>query len=265
MQIKFLKSIVEHLTNKTSADIVDLLVGKKDVNEFLIAKKLELTINQTRNILYKLSDYGLVSFIRKKDKRKGWYIYFWTLNIAKSLNLLEQKLKEELHQLESQLKSRNEKRYYNCKTCSIEITEEVALLNDFACPECEEIYELSSNDEIIKKLEREIIKLKKEINIVSEEREKEEEKVEKKKAKKIEKAEKEKAEKRRANRKKTMALKKLAKKKAGKNAVKKKPKKKKAVKKKVKKKKAVKKAVKKKVKKKKTGSKKKPKKKKDGN
>jgi transcription factor E len=236
MQIKFLKSIVENLTNKPSVDIVDLLVGKKDVNEFLIAKKLELTINQTRNILYKLSDYGLVSFIRKKDKRKGWYIYFWTLNIAKSLNLLEQKLKEELHQLESQLKSRNEKRYYNCKTCSIEITEEVALLNDFACPECEEIYELSNNEEIIKKLERNIIKLKKEIKIVSEEREKEEEKVEKKKAKKIEKAEKEKARKRKENRKKTMAKKKAEKNKELKKKVKKKPKKKKIAKKKSKKK-----------------------------
>ena len=69
MQVKFLKSVVEHLINKQSIPIVDLLVGKKDVNEFLIAKKLELTINQTRNILYRLSDYGLVSFIRKKDKR----------------------------------------------------------------------------------------------------------------------------------------------------------------------------------------------------
>ena len=237
MQIKFLKSIVENLTNKPSVDIVDLLVGKKDVNEFLIAKKLELTINQTRNILYKLSDYGLVSFIRKKDKRKGWYIYFWTLNIAKSLNLLEQKLKEELHQLESQLKSRNEKRYYNCKTCSIEVTEEVALLNNFACQECEEIYELSNNDDLIKKLERDVIKLKREISIVSEEREKEEEKNEKKKAKKIEKAEKEKAKKRKESRQKTIAEKKLRmkleEKKKGKKNVKKKLKKKKAVKKKI--------------------------------
>ena len=54
MQIKFLKSIVEHLINKQAIPIVDLLAGKKDVNEFLIAKKLGLTINQTRNILYKL-------------------------------------------------------------------------------------------------------------------------------------------------------------------------------------------------------------------
>ncbi len=200
MQIKFLKSIVENLTNKQSVPIVDLLVGKKDVNEFLIAKKLELTINQTRNILYKLSDYGLVSFIRKKDKRKGWYIYFWTLNIAKSLTLLEQKLKEELSQLLSQLKSRKEKRYYTCNTCNIEVTEEVALLNDFTCSECEEVYELSDNQEVIKKLEKEISKLKRDLKVVSEERSKEDEKVEKKKAKKIEKAEKEKVRKRKLKR-----------------------------------------------------------------
>jgi len=129
MQVKFLKSVVEHLINKQAVPIVDLLVGKRDVNEFLIAKKLELTINQARNILYKLSDYGLVSFIRKKDKRKGWYIYFWTLNVYQSLNLFEQRLREELKQTEEQLKSRKEKRYYICNICSIEVTEEAALLS----------------------------------------------------------------------------------------------------------------------------------------
>lgn len=208
MQIKFLKSIVEHLTNKQSVAIVDLLVGKKDINEFLIAKKLELTINQTRNILYKLSDFGLVSFIRKKDKRKGWYIYFWTLNIAKSLGLLEQKLREELQQLKAQLKSRKEKRYYICKTCNIEITEEVALLNDFICSECEEVYELSNNEDIIKKLGKEILKLEREIRIISGERESEEGKIEKKKARRIKKAVEEKKAKRRRIRKKTAKIKK---------------------------------------------------------
>jgi len=192
MQIKLLKSIVEILTNKQSAMIVDLLIGKKDVNEFLIAKKLGLTINQTRNILYKLSDFGLVSFIRKKDKRKGWYIYFWTLNITKSLDLLEQKLKEELERHEAQLKSRKEKRYYLCKTCNIEVTEEVALLNDFICSECEEVYGLSNNEEIIKKLEKDIFRLNKEIESISEEKAKEEEKTEKKKTAKSKRAEKKK-------------------------------------------------------------------------
>jgi transcription initiation factor TFIIE subunit alpha len=185
MQIKFLKSIVETLINKQAVPIIDLLIGKKYVNEFLIAKKLKLTINQTRNILYKLSDYGLVSFIRKKDKRKGWYIYFWMLNIYQSLNLLEQNLKNEIEQLKIQLKNRNERRFYLCKNCSIESTEENALLNDFVCPECEQVYELADNKEIVEDLEKKILKLKKEIDFVTSEKEIEGGKLEKKKATKI--------------------------------------------------------------------------------
>jgi transcription factor E len=226
MQVKFLKSVVEHLINKQAVPIVDLLVGKKDVNEFLIAKKLELTINQARNILYKLSDYGLVSFIRKKDKRKGWYIYFWTLNIYQSLKLLDKKLREELKQTQEQLKSRKEKRYYICNICSIEVTEEGALLNDFICPECEEVYELSDHQEIIQSLEKNFNKLKKEIQLVQVELEKEGEKVEKKKAKKIKIAEEERKAKRKRNRKISAKLKESLKKKSKKKVVKKKAKKK---------------------------------------
>jgi transcription factor E len=253
MQVKFLKSIVEHLINKPSVLIVDLLVNKKDVNEFLIAKKLELTINQTRNILYKLSDYGLVSFIRKKDKRKGWYIYFWTLNVYQSLNLLEEKMTKELEHLEAQLKSRREKRYYLCNTCTIEVAEDAALLNDFTCPECEEIYELNEDAKILEQLEKEISRIKKELVFVSKEKEIESEKLEKKKAKKIKKSEDEKKAKRAEKRKLTMKAKAKEKKKLEKKKpAKKKPAKKKAVKKKpAKKKPAKKKAVKKKPAKKK--------------
>lgn len=185
MQTKFLKSIVENLINKQAVPIIDLLIGKKDVNEFLIAKKLNLTINQTRKILYKLSDYGLVSFIRKKDKRKGWYIYFWTLDIYESLKLLEENFKKELADLETQLKERKEKRYYVCNTCSIEVTEETALMNDFACSECEEVYELADNTEMISQVEKNISRVQKELEVVSAERQKEEEKLEKKKTKRI--------------------------------------------------------------------------------
>lgn len=200
MQVKFLKSLVETLVNKQAVPIIDLLIGKKHVNEFLIAKKLKLTINQTRNILYKLSDYGLVSFIRKKDKRKGWYIYFWTLNIYQSLNLLEKTLQKELDQLEAQLKGRKERRYYLCKTCSIEVAEESALINDFVCPECEQVYELSDNSPIIGELEKNLIKLKKEIEFVISERKIEGEKLEKKKDVKIKNAEKKRKDERMKNR-----------------------------------------------------------------
>lgn len=189
-QIRLLKSIVENLINKQAVPIIDLLIGKKHVNEFLIAKKLKLTINQTRNILYRLSDYGLISFIRKKDRKKGWYIYFWTLNIHQSLNLLEENLRKELESMENQLRNRKEKRYYICKNCSIEVTEENALLNDFVCPECEQVYQLSDNRENIENIEKSIFKLRRDIEQVSSERKIEESKLEKKKAGKIKRDEK---------------------------------------------------------------------------
>ena len=159
MQTKLLHEIVTDIAGKQAGEIIDLLIGKKDVNEFLIAKKLKLTINQVRNILYKLSNYNLVSFIRKKDKRKGWYTYFWTLDIEKSLELLSKKLEKKIWNLQHQLKSREEKRFYYCDTCKIEVSEETALLHDFYCKECGEVYQLSDKKEVIENLKKEIAKL----------------------------------------------------------------------------------------------------------
>lgn len=71
MQLKLLNDVVGEIIGKQATGIVDLLIGKKDVNEFFIAKKLKLTINQIRNMLYKLSNFNLVTFTRKKDKGKA--------------------------------------------------------------------------------------------------------------------------------------------------------------------------------------------------
>ena len=172
MQANLLKIIVEDIAGKPATEIVKSLMGKKDVNEFLIAKKLKLTINQTRNILYKLSDSGLVSFTRKKDKRKGWYIYFWTLNSLKSMQLLERKLSESLGQLKNKLKSRKIKRFYLCGTCDIEVGEETALLNQFTCQECGQVYTLAESSKVIKEIENKVIRFEKQLSVIRGEREK---------------------------------------------------------------------------------------------
>jgi transcription initiation factor TFIIE subunit alpha len=161
MHIKLLSEIVGNVVGKQGAEIVNILEGKKNVNEFLIAKKLKLTINQTRNILYKLSDAGLVSFTRKKDKRKGWYTYFWTLNSEKSLELLETNVKHEIENFKNQIKNRETRRYYVCKTCKTEVSEETALLHNFICSECGEVYSLQEDKKIISDL---VLKINKLIN-----------------------------------------------------------------------------------------------------
>ena len=127
---------------------------------------MELTINQVRNILYKLSAEGLVSFTRKKDKRKGWYTYFWTLNTFRALELLEKRLKKEVESLNFQLKSRETKRFYLCETCRNEVSEETALLNNFTCQECGEVYKLNEDKKVFNELKNKIIRLERQRNIV---------------------------------------------------------------------------------------------------
>jgi len=180
MQVKLLKKIVEHVAGEDAVKIVDLLYGKKDINEFIIAKKLGLTINQTRNLLYRLSNMGILSSIRKKDKRKGWYIYFWTLDVLKSLEILEDKISEEIRHLENQLSSKQKKRFYLCKICNTEVNEETALLTNFVCNECGEVYELADTSEAVKEITKNIEKLKRELSAITKEKDQEQAKEDKK-------------------------------------------------------------------------------------
>jgi len=187
---KFLKEIIVSIAGKSAEEIVDLLDSKKYVNEFAVAKKLNLTINQTRNILYKISDQGLVSFIRKKDKRKGWYTYFWKIEIMKSLEFLKGNILKKMEQINHQIKSRETKEFYVCETCNIEFNEETALIHNFVCNECGNIVARKDNSSVIKDYNKDLEKLKKELDLVDEEYEIEKEKVDKSKAKKAKKEEK---------------------------------------------------------------------------
>ncbi len=222
MQINFLKKIVQNTAGEQAVKLVDLLYNKKDINEFLIAKKLGLTINQTRNLLYRLSHLGILSSIRKKDKRKGWYIYFWTFNVLKSLEVLEENINKEINDLKNQLSSKQQKRYYRCKICGREVNEESALLNSFTCSECGEVYELSNNIGAVEDMTKQIAKLDKELNYIRTEISIERDKLDKKLGRSMKREENKKKEMRRKNREKNLA----EKKKALKNANKKKTKKK---------------------------------------
>ncbi len=176
---KLLEEIMVLIVGKQAEPLVSLLDGKKYVNEFIIAKKLNLTINQTRNILYKISDHGLVSFIRKKDKRKGWYTYFWKIEIVKCLEFLKTNLTKKIDQVYHQIKSRETKEFYVCERCHIEFNEENALIYNFTCPECGNILSRKDNTSVIREYNKESDKLKRELALVEEELNKEKEKVEK--------------------------------------------------------------------------------------
>jgi transcription factor E len=194
---KFLKESMSILIGKQGEEIVNLLDAQKYINEFLIAKKLNITINQTRNILYKLSDSGLVSSTRKKDKKKGWYTYFWKIEILKSLQFYKDILTKKIEQLQHYIKSRETKQFYSCERCNVEYTEESALVHNFVCEECGSIFSFKDNRKLIESLKKEMDKLEKLVRLIDEEIQSEKNKIGKKREKENKKEEKEKKEARR--------------------------------------------------------------------
>lgn len=197
-----LREIVVLTVGKQAEEISDLLNSKNHVNEFIIAKKLGITINQTRNILYKISDFGLVSSIRKKDKKKGWYTYFWKFEILKSLRFIQSIYLKEKARLEKELSEREEGRFFVCKSCNVEHTEEEALLMNFTCDECGETLEVRENKKVTADLRQQLKKIDERLGEISVEIEKEEAKIVKVREGERKKEEKEKEEKKEIARKK---------------------------------------------------------------
>jgi transcription initiation factor TFIIE subunit alpha len=163
-----LKELVRHIAGKNSETLVDIL-NEKTVNEFKIADRMKLTVNQVRNIFYKLHSYDVVIASRKKDKRKGWYIYSWTINIPKSLEVLRDFKQKQIFEIEHTIKSRESKRFYLCPSCNIEMAEESALNHDFFCPECGKLLQLSSSDAFVREQKQKLEHVKKELVILEEE------------------------------------------------------------------------------------------------
>lgn len=178
---KILKEIIVITVGKGAEPIAELLNSKKYVNEFTIAKKLEITINQTRNILYKISDHGLVSSERKKDKKKGWYTYYWKFEIMKCLEFLKNNLLSSKERFNTQITRREEKQFYVCIDCSLEYSEDEALLMEFECDECGELFTTKDNSKLLVGLKKNIGKINERIEEIDIEIAKEQKKLDRKK------------------------------------------------------------------------------------
>jgi len=150
MHLTLIKELIKEVAGKNTEPIAEILKEEKPVNEFKIAEKIKLTINQTRNILYKLYNNGIANFSRKKDKRKGWYIYFWALNIQKSLEKLMELKKKQIEADEHQIKGYETKRFFLCPSGCAKFNEESALLHSFMCPECGNVLQLEEKTPKIK-------------------------------------------------------------------------------------------------------------------
>lgn len=155
---KEIEDLVASVTGKDAVEVLRLIKNKKNVSEFKIAEKLKSNINQVRNTLYRMNERSLVGFTRKKDKKKGWYIYYWTFNEKQAKNLFIFLKKKKLEELKSVLNNYDEEEsYFTCKTDFIKFDANEALEHYFKCPECGKVLKEEKSPIVdIEKIKKEI-------------------------------------------------------------------------------------------------------------
>jgi len=160
---KVIESAISEVAGEDIVPLVTFLKGKENVSEFVLADAIGQEVNITRNMLYRLYDANLVSFIRKKDKTKGWYIYYWTFSDKRLKYIIIDLKKKKIERLGERLKREEANQFFSCDEKCIRLDFEQAVNFEFKCPECGKLLNQEDNTEKIKDIRSEIIQLSKDI------------------------------------------------------------------------------------------------------
>ncbi|MBS3176569.1 hypothetical protein J4457_05005 [Candidatus Woesearchaeota archaeon] len=160
---KLVEEVVAQVAGQDVIELVKILKDKKNISEFKLAEHAHQEINAIRNQLYRLYDSSLVSFTRKKDKQKGWYIYYWTFN-PKRVNYLTTDLKKKrLEKLRERLTKEKANQYFLCTNACIRLNFEQSTDFSYKCPECANLLNQQDNSKTIEHIEQEIRDLQKQL------------------------------------------------------------------------------------------------------
>lgn len=162
---KFVESVIAEVAGTDVIPLVRALKNKQNISEFKLAKMINTEINLTRNMLYRLFDHHLVTFIRKKDKQKGWYIYYWTFNIKRIQYLVRSLQKTKLEKLRERLRREQSENFFLCPDNCVRLDFEQSVNFEFKCLECGKLLQQEDNRQKIEQISQEIIVLEKEVKI----------------------------------------------------------------------------------------------------
>ena len=152
---------VAEVIGQEAVPIVQYLKGKKNISEFKIAESIKAEVNSIRKMLYALQASNLVSYYRKKDRQKGWYISYWTLKPESFDSLATATKQQKLQQLKERLNKEetNEGLFYICTSLCVRLEFDKAAEISFKCPECGNTLQHQDNVKTIEQLKEKISEL----------------------------------------------------------------------------------------------------------
>ena len=133
---KSIEQAVSEIAGERVLPLLRILRRKKMVSEMALAKETDCEVNEVRSQLYRLHHAHLVSFVKKKDKKKGWYVYFWGVNEKRVRELVEQSKARRLHVLEKLLEVEQNEHFFCCGNGCVRLDFEKTINLRFQCPEC---------------------------------------------------------------------------------------------------------------------------------
>ena len=140
------------------------LLKSEDATDEEIASSTGLRINMVRKVLYDLFGKALITGIRIKDEKKGWFVYRWRSRSDEVENFIEGQKKKIVERLQQRLDYENSSDFYHCgnEDCP-RITFEDALEGLFKCPNCGKVLNIKKNEKAKKAFATKIDQIKKDM------------------------------------------------------------------------------------------------------
>lgn len=141
------------------------LLKTKDATDEEIASSTGLRINMVRKVLYDLFGKALITGIRVKDERKGWFVYRWRTRRDEVENFIRSQKKKISDRLQQRLDYESSSDFYHCgnEDCR-KLPFQEALEEFFKCPSCGKVVNLKKNDKLKKSLQFKVGELRNDLN-----------------------------------------------------------------------------------------------------
>lgn len=156
MELNELIDITLELVGEEASQIVEFLYSHPGVSEFEINENLGFPVSQIRSILYELKAKNLIDYDRRKDKDKGWYLYYWRILSENFEKVYFNEKRKSLELFKERLEKEEETTFYLCPNYCIRAPFEKSLENNFTCPVCGSLMNEENKTRKIEMLKRNI-------------------------------------------------------------------------------------------------------------
>jgi transcription initiation factor TFIIE subunit alpha len=133
------------------------LLNSEDATDEEIAGATGLKINIIRKVLYDMFGKALITGIRVKDEKKGWFVYRWRAKKDQVDNFIDNQKKKILDRLQKRLEYEESSEFYHCgnNDCS-NVKFDLAVEQFFKCSTCKEPLNMIDNNQVKEALRHKI-------------------------------------------------------------------------------------------------------------